>query len=183
MLGALRRTIGNRFPHVIKKVYQSVIKPSVLYACTVTYPINVVDQYRLERLQCYAAKLSSNNYTQPYVEMLNELKWKSVIRVVCERRAILMYKYVNQLRFLPAGVVILANGVRRSRRFSHSLCVCLPTYVGPNRIRKSFLYVAGNMWNRLNEDYVNLSLILFTKYVKSVNFNDECMDVLNFNRL
>ena len=161
----------------------SVIKPSVLYACTVTYPINVVDQYRLERLQCYSAKLSLNHYNQPYVEMLNELKWKSILRYVCERRAILMYKYVNQLRHLPAGVVSIANGIRRSTRFNHKLCVCLPNYVGPNRNRKSFLFVAGNIWNRLNEDNVNLSLMLFIKFIKSVNFTDESVDLLNFNRV
>ena len=51
-------------------------------------------------------------------------------RFVCERRCLLMYRYVHALRYLPQGCIVPANvcNTRRSSRTNHSLAILLPCH-------------------------------------------------------
>ena len=158
-LGALRRSVKCHLPSVIKSVYQSIVKPSLLYACTVTYPINITDRYRLERVQSYAAKLVLNRFDLSYSEMLSNLKWKSIVRTVCERRCITFYKYVHGLRFLPSEYIVVQSSVRTTRQSNsnHSLVVSVPC-TKLTRTTKTCLYISSCIWNRLSESVINVNV-------------------------
>ena len=117
--------------------------------------------------------------------MLNDLKWKFISRVVLERRCLLMYRYVHNLRHLPEGFIVYrsTSNNRRSVRSNHSLALSLPAYHnGPNCNSKSFLFITTNIWNALTEEIVNVNVDVFSKFVKSRNFvNDNY--VLDIRRL
>ncbi len=115
--------------------------------------------------------------------MLQQLGWKPIGRVICEKRCLLLYKYMHDLRFVPQGTLISRASVntRQSARTNHSCTLCLPNYPSSAHVRSknSFFYVTIDMWNRLPAVSIDMNLVNFSTYVKSTNFGDSFFDTTN----
>ena len=111
-IGELCRTIRKWAPtSVFIEAVQKIALPLFLYAVEIWYPPTEREQRRLERLIKFAARLSLNNFRQETtnIQLLNALKWKSVARLVMERRLLSMKKYLDGRRFIPEDVFPLES--------------------------------------------------------------------------
>ena len=82
-----------------EKVYQSLVRPTLEYACTTWDPYLKDDKHRIEMVQRRAARYVSNrfHYTSSVSSILEELKWPTLEERRRKARLVLMYKIVNGL--------------------------------------------------------------------------------------
>jgi hypothetical protein len=116
-IGSILRLLRNRLPsRQLQQILVSKVMPIFLYGITVTYPRNKTDRIALERLGRYIARISTNNYTKPYGELLLCTDMDPVNRTVLHRRIQLAQRYSRGSRYLPPGTVrafVQSNALRR----------------------------------------------------------------------
>jgi exonuclease III len=109
-IGLVCRSLRKWAPkNILKTAITSIILPALLYAIEVWYPGGDCQQKQIEKLIKYAARLVLNNFRTDisYEALLDDLKWKSLSRVVMERRLLCVKKYLDGTRFTVDGVFSL----------------------------------------------------------------------------
>jgi hypothetical protein len=86
------------------RIYSTVIRPIMLYACAAYYPNDKGLQQRLARVDRTAAHMICNKYTQGTGDALvKQLKWHSINEHAEAERVGLIWQYVNGEKRTPAG--------------------------------------------------------------------------------
>ena len=170
-IGAFSRHCRNYVPTpVFCHLYKQVILPSLLYGLTIAYPINVNDCNRFERVQLYAARTASNCFDLPPEELMSQLKWKSISKIVQERRLILMHDYHHGVRYLPDGVLLPQNDfVGRNTRARHQIqndCTYDRMFPSRGRCGRGYFMDAIGLWNNLTNEQIALNKSRFKRFVK-----------------
>ncbi len=128
-LGAVHRACASGLSkHNLDYLYTRKLLPVLTYALPVVAPIRKKGWASLEKCHHFAARTVTNNYVQPYSDLLQSLSWKPIVRITCERSALLMYKYVHSMRHFPADdlAVALPNLRYDLRSRQHNLRLLLP---------------------------------------------------------
>ncbi len=166
-IGAFSRSCRRYVPqNVFIKLYRQTIQPSLLYCIPVVWPIYEKDKRKYESVNKYATKIATNNFQLDYDILLHDLRWKSINRIVKDRRLCLFYKYHNGQRFLPANVIHKRTDERATRATSSlSHQYVIPVY---NRARcnQSFFHHSIQLWNTLPDNVIDLELDNFNRAVK-----------------
>ncbi len=160
-LGALYRTMGRLVgASVFGKLVQAKILPIFLYGIAVAAPSGRTYLTELEKLHRFAARLTLNNYQSSYSDLLYQLQWSSVAMTCFERRAMLAFKYIYQIRHLPGDCLQMAVHTGRyseriMQRNVHQLQLYIPSY--SRRMCDNFpIFEVFRVWNSLPEAAVNL---------------------------
>ena len=174
-LGCVSRTI-RKFVHsdVIRRIYVTIILPSLLYASPLSCPVFQKDRMRLERLNKFACRLICNdfNWNHDYQSLLTKARLSPLYRVTCTNRLCLMFKYVKGLRYIPEQFLPFESQrnvvVRRSTRLAvtnNSYTLIIPT-VTRDRSQKSVIYIGSQLWNAISDDIINLEYANFRRRVR-----------------
>ncbi len=113
-IGVLFRSFGRLAgSRILQTLYCTKVLPICLYGLAVASPSGKESFAKYERLNRFAARLVSNDYTSSYHHLLFTLGWKSISQICFERRCMLAYKYMYGIRHLPAECVTVAVNTRR----------------------------------------------------------------------
>ncbi len=174
-IGSFSRQCRNFVPQpVFCHLYKQVILPSLLYGLTVAFPINVNDCNRIERAHIYAARIASNNFDLPPEELLLQLHWKPISRIINEKRLILLHKYYHGERFLPNGILIPQRDfVGRNTRGHDSVqndSAFDRSFPTRGRCGRGYFMDTIGLWNRLTNQQIALDKTHFKTFVKRRQF-------------
>ena len=174
-LGCVSRTIRKFVPcSIIRRIFVTVVLPSVLYASPISYPVFKKDMLRLERFNKYACRLICNNFSfnTNYASLLSKARIRPIYHTTYVNRLCLLYKYVNGIRFLPQELIIYETNntrVRRSvRNVTNNRQLVIP-FVDRERCQKSFIIIGSKLWNCLSDDVLSLE---YNKFRRKVNKSD-----------
>ncbi len=152
VLGALRRSfqpiMGTR---AFSCLYVAKILPLLTYCISVAAPVHKGAFASLEKVQRLAARFITNDWHSSYKCLLSRLNWKSISRVSFERRALLCFKYIHDLRHQPPGLVrhpTVNCFHQRLRNPPHPLDLCIPHFQR-STIDKVPLLNCLHTWNSL----------------------------------
>jgi hypothetical protein len=179
-IGGLNRVLRKWAPrYVFTKAVQSIALLIFLYAIESWFPPAIKDQKKLERVVKFAACLSLNNFSREtqYEDLLRDLKWKPVARIVAERRLITMKKYMDGVRWIPDSVFPLETAPtnRRSQRLieqRNRSTLRLELFKNQKNKLENQLSAAQMriLWNSLDESIIYLNLKMFRNEISSDNF-------------
>ncbi|MCP3661293.1 MAG: hypothetical protein GY696_02170, partial [Gammaproteobacteria bacterium] len=100
-VGALWRTVGCWAGRAtFQRIYESKVQPILYHALPMVSPATKRGWNALEKVHRYAARLSLNDFSSSYTDILGTLQWKNMSRLCVERQALTMFKWRNGLRFL-----------------------------------------------------------------------------------
>ncbi len=107
ILGALRGScktlLGSK---AFVQIYVAKIMPILLYCIAVTAPSKKGPFCALEKAHRLAARVITIDWSSSYQQLLGSLQWRSISQICFEHRCLLMWKYINGIRHLPAGTII-----------------------------------------------------------------------------
>ncbi len=107
VLGALRRSCKPILStKAFSQLYLSKVLPLLTYCISVAAPVHRGAFCSLEKVHRLAARIITNHWQTPYLQLLRDLGWKSIGQICFERRSKLVYKYVHGHRHLPTGIVV-----------------------------------------------------------------------------
>ncbi len=180
-LGVLYQKIGCFAPtSVFQNLYSCKILPMLLYSIVPCFPSNVLDFDKFEKVNRYAARLISNDYTSSYPELLSKCKLRSVAHHYIVRALTLMYKATAGERALghslPFKLNQTVNQTRpglRSQTNVHRLQVSVPLLETRREVmgRKLPIFKMLSLWNDLPPDLVERSFMSFKNELKTVSIS------------
>jgi hypothetical protein len=137
-LSFLKRNLNISNSNLKEKAYQSLVRPTLEYACTTWDPYQQNNKHHIEMVQRRAARYVKNRYhnTSSATEIIGQLQWTSLEERRKAARLILLYKISNGLVKIDA-----ADRLITPRRFSR------------NMHRRSFQIPAGHTTARRESFY------------------------------
>ena len=147
-----------------------------MYGLTVAFPINVNDCNRLERVHVYAGRIASNcfDFDLSPDDLLHKLHWKSITKIINERRLILLHNYHHEARFLPNGILIPQRDFvgRNTRGYDSIQNDYAFDRIFPTRGRcgRGYFMDTIGLWNRLSNEQIDLDRKHFKKFIKRRQF-------------
>ena len=128
-----RRLVGllfRQFYHyadmsTLKKLYVSLIRPHLEYACPIWDPFTAKDRDLLESVQRFASRVCLKTWDREYTEMLSSLNLPSLESRRKTLKLSLLYKIVNNLTVFPeAPLTSHVVHYPYSTRYVHELSFC-----------------------------------------------------------
>jgi len=159
MLGAMGGTLRKwRVNGAISTIWKTTIKPAMFYGAAVTIGHLQQNTDYMDRAQKLAARLSLNDYTSSYDQLLQRLNWPSVTSACNQEQLRLAFDYHHFRRVPPVDWVEPVQGVRRSTRTGHGKEIRLKniTTWTTNRGSKSGLQLICDTWNKADRDIINI---------------------------
>lgn len=165
-VGCLNGLIGGTLSFTQKKMlFFTKIFPIFTYCLPATYPSLKRDRLALERMLRFICRIVTNDYTSPYLHLLDKLNILPVYNNVTMNRIILCQKYYYGKRYQPPGVLIPLNQNNRLRQRYHDKAMKVSSGT-PLRIRNSALDDDVAIWNQLADQYSVLSISLLKNELK-----------------
>ncbi len=168
-IGVLWRILGKwSSREQFLEVYLKQILPRFCYALPSACPTDKRHWLILEKCHRFAIRLASNDYLQPYAELLYRLRLKPISRLCVERQLLQVFKYQEGLHYLPAGVLQQvdppARNLRRGGRHHRELKLAYDFFIAPvfrptTRTTLDQLPLAYSVyaWNSLPAEVADLS--------------------------
>jgi hypothetical protein len=175
VIGELNRTLRKWAPKtVFKEAVTTIAFPLFTYAIEAWFPCALKDQRRIERIVKFAARLCLNDFSHQtnYIELLKRLEWKSVSRIVSERRLLTIRKYLDGTRCIPecvfpVAIPTLSRHSQRLKEKNDRQSLLLAVFSSQQNKVEDVLGAAQMrlLWNSLNEKTINLPFIAFKEEV------------------
>ena len=170
--GCIGRILRNKVPRRwMQQVLLGKVAPVFLYGLTVTYPRNRSDQISLERLNRFLLRLSTNNHTAPYTDLLNQSSSLSVCQSVLHRRINLVQRYSKGLRYQPERTIQDYEQQPRFRDRFHAYALAPGESTGI-KYRDSALETMLQLWNRVPNDLIRGNSLSIGKRLQEASYGD-----------
>ena len=135
--------------HTLKKLYISLIRPRLEYACQLFDPYYDIHICRLERVQKFALKIICKSWNESYASLC----LKSNLLSLKDRRSFLklltFFRFVMSVHYIPPGILVTPG--RRSTRLNHTNSFVVP-YGRTLSFKSSFyhpLFYYGTVYHNL----------------------------------
>ena len=92
LLGLIRKSFDYLDPDMLVKLFVTVVRPTLEYCNSVWGPLFILDQRKIEKVQCRATRLLSPIRDRPYGERLSILQFPSLAYRRFRGDMILSYK-------------------------------------------------------------------------------------------
>jgi len=169
----LRRLSSFLPKELISQIYVTYMQPLVEYCATVWGYCSVENINRVQHLQNWAARITSQNYdfiNTRGIDLVHDLKWQTFEQRRDYLSSNLMFKCMNNLapNYLSDNITLLSDVTERNTRSSNSLNVYPPR---PNieQFKQAFQYRGGLIWNNLDEGLKSAcSINLFKRKYKNL---------------
>lgn len=164
-IGYIHRTCRRVFlPTTLSSMFKILLRVVLLYATEPTYPINIKDRVRLERVQKFACRLFLGNWNRhtPYLALYTPLNLTPLWHTVFTRRLILIHSYVLGCRHIPPNIINLISNsnIRSSHRTNHTNALLIPKYKLNRSVCSSFI-TSISAYNLLPLHVVSLNIKQF----------------------
>jgi hypothetical protein len=132
-LSFLKRNLNISNSNLKEKAYQSLVRPTLEYACTTWNPYHQNNKHRIEMVQRRAARYVKNRYHNTsgssVTEIIGQLQWTSLEERRKTARLILLYKISNGLVKIdaPDRLITPTRFSRNMHRKSFQIPACHTT--------------------------------------------------------
>jgi len=183
-IGALWRILGrwSTREHFLE-VYLKQILPQFTYALPSICPTDKKHWLMLEKCNRFALRLAANDYQISYSRLLNRLGLKPLARLCVERQLLQVFKYLEEIRYLPVGVLrrvdLPARNLRRTGRHNREINLAYDAFIAPifrptMRATLDQLPLAYSVyaWNSLPAEVADLDaedLPMFKRCIRDIN--------------
>ena len=175
--GSIRRLLKNKMPRpLLRQLLTSKIVPVFMYGMTAAYPRNKTDQIALERLNRFLLRLSTNDYTSPYTDLLERTSTIPIYQRVLHNRINLAQRYSKGLRYLPPRTIQPYNHNNITRRRFHNFAI-VPTEPTGLRYRDSALELTTQAWNRVPTQLILGNSVNVKNRLEDTGYADLAWDV------
>ena len=147
-LAFLRRNLQISQSHIKSQAYTTLVRPQLEYAAAVWDPYTKEKQEQLEMVQRRAARYVCNNYSREasVTEMLQGLRWRSLLQRRTDIRLVLFYKCLHGLVALD----IISDLISQTRTSRHRNSISFfPSINSKDYLQQSFLPWTVIEWNSL----------------------------------
>ena len=117
-----------------------------MYSSSVWDPYSIPNINKLEKVQHFALKLCSKNWTSDYPLLLQLFNLPSLSSCRTTSKLVLLYKFIFSKLYIPAGSFSFQNQSCYNLHYSHPLNLNLP-FSRSSAILNSFLPSAISLWN------------------------------------
>ena len=104
--GKARQTLGQFYGKCdsgsLLKLYISLVRPHLEYACPVWAPHDI---HLIERVQMFGVKIISGEWNAAYHDCLDQFSLVTLERRRLDLSLCLLYKYVNSMCYFPEGLI------------------------------------------------------------------------------
>ena len=167
-----RQFYYNSSSSVLIKLYLTLILPILMYSSSVWDPYSIPNINQLEKVQHFALKLCSKNWTCDYPLLLQLFNLPSLSSCRTTSKLVLLYKFIFSKLYIPAGSFSFQNQSFYNLRSSHTLNLNLP-FSRSSATLNSFLpsTISLTVWNSLPSSskistlQVSSSKIFLTYYI------------------
>ena len=153
LLGFLYRVFNEGGPCYLNKLYKSIVLPHLDYCCCVWDPPHKTHIEKLERVQSFAARVVSGNWTRDASELKSSLQWPSLASRRLHLKLCLCHKIVTGASIIEPS--FFPNAPRRCASHKNSLPLFRP-YVRTLHHRNSFKWAIVEHWNRVPEEVATI---------------------------
>ena len=127
-----------------------------MYNLSVWDPYSIPNINKLEKIQHFALKLCSKNWTSDYPLLLQLFNLPSLSSCRTTSKFVLLYKFIISKIYIPAGSFSFQNRSSYNLRSSHPLNLNL-LFSGSSATFNSFLPSAISLWNSLLSSFKDLN--------------------------
>ena len=147
----LRRNLHQCPPETKALCYQTLVRPSLEYGCSIWDPYTQENINKLELVQRRAARMVYRDYrtTSSVTNMLNQLHWPPLQERRGQARALMMYRIVYNLIDIPPVLLVPTISSR-----GNSMTYFVP-FARTQTYQKSFFPDGIRIWNSLPTSVVN----------------------------
>ena len=149
--GCQLKALGNASSQTLLKLYVSLVRPHLEYACLVWDPHLSKDIGMLESVQTFALKICTGQWHSSYEDFLNSANLPSLKFRRLYLRLAMLYKIQNDRSFFPPNHLI---GRHSTVRFDREQLLLQP-FARTNQYFNSFLPRTIGDWNKLPPELVN----------------------------
>ena len=169
-LGLLyRQFYGKCDSRSLLKLYISLVRPLLEYACPVWAPHAQKDIYCIERVQMLGVKIITGEWNIVYHDGLVRLSLDTLEKRRLDLSLCLLYKYVHSMCFFPANFISRKRNSGYNLRSPHPLQLEQP-FARTNSHLFSFIPRSVSIWNSLPSSIVLASSLNSFKFLLS-NYN------------
>ena len=112
---------------VLIKLYLTLILPILMYSSSVWDPYSIPNINKLEKVQHFALKLCSKNWTSDYPLLLQLFNLPSLSSRRTTSKLVLLYKFIFSKLYIPGGSFSFQNQSSYNLRSSHHLNLTCPS--------------------------------------------------------
>ena len=127
-----------------------------MYSSSVWDPYSILNINKLEKVQHFALKLCSKNWTSDYPLLLQLFNLPSLSSCRTTSKFVLLYKFFFSKFYIPGGSFSFQNQSYYNLRSSHLLNLNLP-FSRSSATLNSFLPSAISLWNSLPSSLKDLN--------------------------
>ena len=146
----------NSSSSVLIKLYLTLILPILMYSSSVWDPYSISNINKLEKVQHFALKLCSKNWTSDYPLLLQLFNLPSLSSCRTTSKFVLLYKFIISKIYISAGSFLFQKQSSYNLRSSHPLNPNLP-FSRSSATFNSFLPSAISLWNSLLSSFKDLN--------------------------
>ena len=171
-----RKVLGTIFRHfyqfsspkTLLCLYRALVLPHLSYCSSVwSPPVSSGDSRSLEKVQFFALKLCSKNWSSNYSYLLKSTNLPTLSSRRTQAKLILTFKFLNDLHYFPPSIFSFVNPSSRLSRHFDPLNISVP-FSRSSASFHSFVPSASRLWNSLPHSTKALStLYYFKKRIKS----------------
>ena len=173
VLGLLYRKFYERSnTETLTRLYVSLVRPHLEYACPVWSPHLVKDIHAIENVQKFACRMATHNWNLNYHELLSLTHLPTLERRRLELKQGQLFKIIHNLCFFPKQIVKLREQtpLLSNNRSLHPLYLSQPR-AHTNSYHYSFVPHTCSLWNSLPLEIVNASSYnIFKHSIQNYNF-------------
>ena len=153
------------------RLYLTILRPNLEYACVVWDPSHKVEIDELENVQKFGLRMCSKSWNESYEDLLQQLKLPSLKKRRTHMKLCHLFKIIKQLTFFPDAPIV-ARTLPYQSRSTHSNAIVVPQAKTSSH-QHSFFPHSLNLWNRLSED--------ITKANNSIAFKQQLLKTNNLH--
>ena len=127
-----------------------------MYSSSVWDPYSIPNINKLEKVQHFALKLCSKNWTSDYPLLLQLFNLPSLSSRRTTFKLVLLYKFIFSKLYIPAASFLFQNQSSYNLRSSHHLNLNLP-FSRSSATLNSFLPSSISLWNSLPSSLKDLN--------------------------
>ena len=167
-----RRFYGYLSTHIMVKLYTTIIRPHLEYACIVWSPYLQKDIQTLENVQKFAFRVCTGQWSTDYETLLSSLNTPpSLATRRCRLKLSLLYNIVNNNVDFPFHPMTYTLPYYPHRHVKSSALVVPPAR--STQYQQLLFPSIISLWNSLSNDIVNSSSIsTFKRAISSLNFDE-----------
>ena len=154
LLGFLYRLFRDSNPHCLARLYKAIVLPHLDYCSCVWDPLHVTHIAKIERVQSFAARIVTNDWSRESQELKSELGWPSLAKRRLFQKLCVCRKIVSGNSIIPSD--FFQTAPRKCASHKNSTPLYSP-FVRTKHHKSSFKLSIISHWNQIPEEVASVA--------------------------